>query len=65
MYPLGHARNTSSELADVLGHKFHALASLGIDDPEALRNRFADLEPKTPDEIARLYDFPIRGLRDE
>lgn len=62
MYPEGHARNTSGNLERLLKHKFQLLASLGVDQPDALYARFSDLRAKTPAEIADLYDFSIRGL---
>ena len=57
MYPEGHARNTSGNLADLLRHKFRTLASLAVDDPEQLYRRFSRLGEKTPEEIRDLYDF--------
>ena len=63
MYPLGHARNASGELDDVLNHKFKALASIAVDSDEAIRSRFTRLEIKSAGEIAALCDFPIRGVQ--
>lgn len=63
MYPLGHARNRSPELDDVLQHKFRTLASLAVDDTESLRHRFSDLRYKASDEIQNIYDFPIRCVQ--
>jgi 2-methylcitrate dehydratase len=63
MYPLGHARNTSSELDNVLRHKFKALASIAVDSDEAIQLRFTRLEIKSAGEIAALCDFPIRGVQ--
>jgi 2-methylcitrate dehydratase len=65
MYPAGHARCTSADLDDLLGHKFRLLARLGVDDVEALYRRFSGLLNKTPQDIARLYDFPIKSLAGE
>lgn len=62
MYPEGHARNRSGHLDDLLRHKFRALASLGVDDPDALLRRFSDLSSRSAAEIASLYDFRIRGV---
>jgi 2-methylcitrate dehydratase len=62
MYPVGHARNTSSELDSLLMHKFRLLAAMAVSDVEGLYRRFSDLEQKTPAEIADLYNFEIRGL---
>jgi 2-methylcitrate dehydratase len=61
MYPLGHARNTSGELAGVLAHKFQRLASLGVADPADLRARFAGLAEKSAAQVAALYDFALLG----
>jgi 2-methylcitrate dehydratase len=61
MYPLGHARNTSGLLDSILDYKFRNLASLGVEDPEAFRLRFSDLETQTAAEIGSLYDFQIAG----
>ncbi len=65
MYPEGHARNASGNLDSLLGHKFRTLASLGVDDPEALLARFTDLRTRAATEIAGLYDFAIRGFDEE
>jgi 2-methylcitrate dehydratase len=62
MYPLGHARNHSAELDDVLDFKFRSLASMAVEKPEELRRRFANLQQKSADEIVSLCDFPIRGV---
>jgi 2-methylcitrate dehydratase len=62
MYPEGHARSTTANLASLLNHKFRQLAGLGIDDVDSLFNRFSNLVEKSPPEIATLYDFKIRGL---
>ena len=61
MYPEGHARNASGNLSALLEHKFRALASLGVNDVEALYRRFTGMAKKTPAEIAELYDFTILG----
>jgi 2-methylcitrate dehydratase len=60
MYPAGHARNTNADLDDLLKHKFEKLATLGVADADALRERFGNLPDKSPDEIAKLYDFEIK-----
>jgi 2-methylcitrate dehydratase len=62
MYPMGHARNTSGELDRLLAHKFRLLAGLGVDDVDALYERFTNLADKSPQQIAALYDFKIRGV---
>ncbi len=62
MYPEGHARNRSGNLDGLLEYKFRKLASLGVDDVDALHRRFTGLADKPAQEIATLYDFRIRGL---
>ena len=62
MYPNGHARNTSGELDRLLAHKFRLLAGLGVDDVDALYERFTNLADKTSQHIAELYDFKIRNM---
>lgn len=64
MYPEGHARSTTGNLATLLDHKFRLLAGLGVDDVELLRERLTDLGKKSPQDISDLYDFKIRGLSD-
>jgi 2-methylcitrate dehydratase len=64
MYPEGHARNRSGNLERLLTTKFKRLAGLGVDDVAGLHARFSNLRDKTPEEIANLYDFAIRGLFD-
>jgi 2-methylcitrate dehydratase len=62
MYPEGHARNTSGNLAKLLEHKFRTLAGLGVKDVDALYRRFTGMANKSAREIAELYDFEIAGL---
>lgn len=62
MYPEGHARCESGNLEQLLAHKFRTLASLGVDDVDALYNRFTGLAGKSMEDIRTLYDFQIRGV---
>jgi 2-methylcitrate dehydratase len=62
MYPEGHARSTSGKLNELLDHKFSLLAALAVDDVDALWRRFSKLAKKSPQEIAGLYDFSIKGI---
>jgi 2-methylcitrate dehydratase len=64
MYPEGHARCTSGNLAELLEHKFRVLAALGVDDVDGLHARFNRIEGQSADQIARLYDFRIRDAGD-
>jgi 2-methylcitrate dehydratase len=59
MYPEGHARNTSGNLNLLLENKFRRLASLGVEDVDALYRRFTKLTEKSPAEIRSLYDFNL------
>ncbi|MFG0276191.1 MAG: MmgE/PrpD family protein [Phycisphaerales bacterium] len=59
MYPAGHARNTTAHLDDILRHKFHLLASLSSDRPEALVQRFSDLRSQSATDIANIHDFDL------
>ena len=59
MYPPGHARNSTADLAALLKQKFHRLAALGVRDTEALYARFSTLTKKSADEVLSLYDFEI------
>jgi len=62
MYPAGHARCESADLTALLEQKFRLLAGQGVEDVAMLMSRFSNLAAKSPEEIARLYDFQIRGL---
>lgn len=62
MYPAGHARCESSNLLSLLEHKFRVLAGLGVEDVDALMTRFTRLAEKSPEQIADLYNFKIRGM---
>jgi 2-methylcitrate dehydratase len=61
MYPEGHARANTGKLDELLEHKFRALAGPAVSDVAALERRFSNLDQRTPDEIAGLYDFEIQG----
>ncbi len=66
MYPAGHARNTTHDLRDILGHKFRlmgALANTGT-DAQTLVKRFTDFGTKSADEVAHVHDFTI-AVRDD
>jgi hypothetical protein len=63
LYPEGHARNTSGDLATLLEHKFCTLAGLGVHDVPALYRRMTNLAGKSPAEIRKLYSFDIDHVR--
>jgi len=60
MYPKGHARNRDEDVAELLDEKFRALASLGVDDADSLKQRLGNLQEKTAADIVEIYNFPIR-----
>ena len=62
MYPEGHARNRSGNLASLLEHKVRLLSSLGVRDVDDLLRRFTGLADKSADEIGDLFDFEILGV---
>ncbi len=62
MYPPGHARYAGADVPELLDAKFRRLGSLAVDNVDALRQRFLQLETKSADEIAGLFDFRIRNL---
>jgi 2-methylcitrate dehydratase len=62
MYPEGHARSTTGNLDSLLDNKFRLLANLGVDDTNALKQRFTKLVNKSPRDIAEFYSFRIRGV---
>jgi hypothetical protein len=62
MYPQGHARCDPTNLLSLLKHKFRLLAGPAVEDTDALVARCTGLAAKTPQQIADLYNFEIRGL---
>jgi len=65
MYPEGHARNESGNLASLLEHKFRRLAGLGVRDVAGLRQRLSGLAGKSAAEIRELYNFEIDRVQKE
>lgn len=62
MYPAGHARNTTANLADILDHKFRLLGELSVPqggDVDALVARFQRLGSLNAAGVANLYDFEL------
>lgn len=64
MYPAGHARNTTADLADILNHKFGLLGGLASKDPKSLIARLSNLPEKSAADIATINHFPIETRRD-
>jgi 2-methylcitrate dehydratase len=63
MYPTGHARNTTADLDDVLGHKFKMLGALATGGNEGetkdLVARFSKVGRKSVSAVAEIHDFPL------
>ncbi|MEX0585964.1 MAG: MmgE/PrpD family protein, partial [Pirellulales bacterium] len=57
LYPTGHARNTSADLAGLLAYKFQRLAAHGVTDVAGLQRRISGMQQKTAAEIDAIYDF--------
>jgi 2-methylcitrate dehydratase len=62
MYPEGHARCDSGNLSSLLTHKTRALLGKHAESLAEIITKFNNLANKSPAEIAKLYDFEIRGL---
>lgn len=60
MYPIGHARNTTADLRDMLAHKFDMLGSLAVEDANTIVDRF-ELRGKDAAHIKNLHDFEIKS----
>lgn len=59
MYPAGHARNTTADLADILRHKFRLLGSLAVKDVDGAVAKLSSLARKSAKDMESLYEFPI------
>jgi len=59
MYPSGHARNTTSDLEDILKHKFMLLAALSVKDVEGCLRQLSDVGSKSTEELDGLYKFDL------
>jgi 2-methylcitrate dehydratase len=62
MYPTGHARHSGEGLDALLEQKFRLLASLAVDDVDALQRRFSHLATKSAGEVQKLYNFEIKHI---
>jgi 2-methylcitrate dehydratase len=62
MFPAGHARNTSADLANILEAKFDMLGRIALPDGsevEGFVKGLENLENMSSGEIAELYDFDL------
>lgn len=62
MYPEGHARNVSGNLAVLLAHKFHALAGLGVANVASLHASFRSLRELDSHGLKNLLGFELATL---
>ena len=60
MYPVGHARNTTADLEDVLDAKFRLLGQLAAGDGDAITKRYRDIADLDADQVRRLNDYTLR-----
>lgn len=60
LYPLGHARNDSAHLEEILMQKFIKMGALGLDSSiNKFAQRLKDIEAATPDDIFAIYDVDL------
>jgi 2-methylcitrate dehydratase len=59
MYPSGHARNTTADLADILSHKFELLGQLAMDNPSDVVASFKNIASLHPSALCTIMDFTI------
>jgi 2-methylcitrate dehydratase len=60
MYPAGHARNTTADLAAILRNKFDVLGQLALDDPEPIIQRFKSIGEMDAASLKSMHDFTLR-----
>jgi 2-methylcitrate dehydratase len=63
MYPEGHARCASGNLARLLGAKFDALVAPAVADVESFRKRVSNLRDQSPEHIQRIYEIELYRAR--
>lgn len=62
MYPAGHARNTTANLRDILGHKWGLLggiAAADFTDPLGYIEMLESIESLSAEQVQGIYNFPI------
>jgi len=60
MYPAGHARNNTADVRDLLSRKFTMLGGLAFHDPQPVIDRYADLQAKSPEQLASIHDYELK-----
>jgi 2-methylcitrate dehydratase len=59
MFPAGHARNKTADLAGILAHKFRLLGGLAFDDPAPIIDRYQRLDTLSAEELRSVNDYSI------
>lgn len=60
LYPDGHARGSAEQLSKTLEEKFRRLASLGVENVDALLTRLSNIGSKSAEQVRQLYNFELR-----
>ncbi len=61
LYPAGHARNSTHDVAKILESKFRLMGQIAMDDPEPLIDKSLNLGNLSAEQLRQLYEFDIRG----
>jgi hypothetical protein len=59
MYPSGHARNTTADLAGILDAKFRMLGSIACKKPKKFVRRLSGLEGLSAKAMRSIYEVDI------
>ena len=59
MYPAGHARNTTADLAGILARKFQLLGRLGVEKPKRTIKMLENLEQLSSKQMRSIYDVDL------
>jgi 2-methylcitrate dehydratase len=60
MYPAGHARNTASDLEDLLASKFGLLGGIALESPGPMIDRLGDIAVLDADAVKGLFECTLR-----
>ena len=62
MYPSGHARNTTADLASILNTKFEYLGGIAMEDPAPVIDRMQSIAELDAEALRLIWDFKIREI---
>ena len=62
MYPSGHARNSTADLASILATKFERMGAIALDDPTPVIARLNGVAELDAEALKGLWDFEIREV---